>query len=146
MKIFAICLFFLFSISINSQLLSKKENRLGNLENSFSLNTETLEQTEIFAQVKSEKDPFLAGTLSFIVPGAALGQLYNGQYLNWGIRFGISAACFGISYALSNSKKAPGIIAVALLVYAINWVSSIFDASHSAEEINLRERYRKKKK
>ncbi len=146
MKIFAICLFFLFSISINSQLLTKKGNRLGNLEKPFSLNTETPKQIKLFAQVKSEKDPFLAGTLSFIVPGAALGQLYNGQYLNWGIRIGVSAACFGISYALSNSKKAPGIIAVALLVYAVNWVSSIFDASSSAEKINLRERYRVREK
>ncbi len=37
--------------------------------------TDTVKST----QTLSEKSPFLAGTLSFIVPGFGLGQLYNGQ-------------------------------------------------------------------
>lgn len=93
----------------------------------------------------SLKDPFLAGFYSFIVPGFAIGQLYNKDYLNWGIRFGVSATCLGVSYALLDSKKAPGIVAVCLLVYSINWVSSIFNASDRANEINSLKKYKRKK-
>jgi len=88
------------------------------------------------------KDPLKAGLYSAIVPGFALGQLYNGDYLNFVVRLGVTAVCIGVPIALKDSKKLPGIIAVSLLVFSINWVSSIFDASSTAKKINLKNKYK----
>jgi len=85
----------------------------------------------------NEKSSFLAGTLSFLLPGFALGQFYNGQYLNGGIRVGISAICitlFASTFSFHGSGNSAPIIAIVL--YTFNWLSSVVDAAIYATHIN----------
>lgn len=91
--------------------------------------------------IEKNKSPLLAGSLSFIVPGAALGQLYNQQYVNFGIRVGISVLTaiwffasppFNIAGDGNSSNQKLG----ALAIYSINWIASVFDAVISANNYN----------
>ncbi len=119
-----------FLCTSNAQLINKKEFRLKDSKPSLM----ELSQSKVItlkSSIAKNNSPFLAGTLSFIVPGAALGQLYNKQYLNFGIRLGISAivvlgiALTGVPY--SDGKGNDALIPLAIL-FVTNWISSIIDA------------------
>ena len=127
-SIFTILLLILLSTS-NAQLLNKKEFRLKDSKPGLIKLSKPIEPISKNSIAKNNS-PFLAGSLSFIVPGAALGQLYNGQYLNFGIRLGIStivvlglALSGGTCFECGNDALIP-----LALLYAANWISSIFDA------------------
>ena len=127
-SIFTILLLILLSSS-NAQLLNKKEFRLKETKSRLIELSKPIVPLSKNSIAKNNS-PFLAGSLSFIVPGAALGQLYNGQYLNFGIRLGISsivvlglALSGGACFECGNDALIP-----LGLLYAANWISSIFDA------------------
>jgi TM2 domain-containing membrane protein YozV len=86
------------------------------------------------------KSSFLAGALSFIVPGAALGQFYNEEYVNWGIRVAISAICVTWFLASPSINSGGGGNAdqklITALLFSVNWIASIIDASVSATKHN----------
>ena len=129
---FAVILYVLLGgFNSNAQLLEKKEQRLKNtLSHEFNF-LETRKLNKPIPTKTGGKSPLLAGTLSFIVPGAALGQLYNGQYVNFGVRLGISGIVvlgFALSGGLSFERGNDAIIPLALL-YAANWITSIIDAA-----------------
>lgn len=100
----------------------------------------------------TEKEPVLAGTLSFIVPGFAVGQFYNGQtnkfFVHSLISFGLATA-WGIH---RRSFKYFGIVGaesidlfggLLIVVYATNWIWSIVDAVISSNAINKKARLKK---
>ena len=94
----------------------------------------------------SEKDPLLAGTLSFIVPGFAIGQYYNGQINKFFVHSLISTGLI-LSFISLHGKfsdinffgreRTGSIGSIAyMLAYSTNWIWSIVDAIVSAKEIN----------
>lgn len=93
-------------------------------------------------RVIEEKSPALAGFLSFIVPGVALGQLYNGQYLNTGIRIMVSLISviwfFNSAHLIDTGGGREGAWQpfVAFSIFTANWLSSVVDAVISANSIN----------
>lgn len=126
----AILLIVLISSS-NAQLKSKKEFRLKESKiNSIELIKDYSLTSK--SSVSNNNSPILAGTLSFIVPGAAFGQLYNGQYINFGVRVGISALCITWLALSGTSLGSDGKVSAAfiplLILYTANWITSIFDA------------------
>lgn len=158
MKYFTICLFLVYTVSINSQLVSKKEFRLKNSGKSFlyiksfEINDKLdVRQTQLSLKISSQKvtvssngrtsykSPWLFFGLSFIVPGAALGQLYNEQYLNFGIRLGISAITMAI-LLLENRPcgecNGYGASFTPLLIFVANWITSFIEAPISSASIN----------
>jgi hypothetical protein len=129
--IFTILILTLLSTS-NAQLINKKEFRLKNSKPSLIELNKNYDLTSK-SSVAKNNSPFLAGSLSFIVPGAALGQLYNGQYLNFGIRIGISAISIiwlaeSGFFNLASDVKGNDAWMPLLLIYAANWISSVVDA------------------
>ena len=81
----------------------------------------------------SHKSLLLAGALSFIVPGAALGQLYKEEYVNGGIRLGISAFCvlwFMLSppYSVTGDGQSSIQKLGAVTLFTANWLASVVDA------------------
>jgi hypothetical protein len=85
------------------------------------------------------KSPLLAGTLSFIVPGLALGQVYNGDYLKAILHTGISGAAFvmfasGMNPGGGSDKHGTAI--AGFVLFLGNWIYSTFEAIASAENIN----------
>src|SRR4030095_5856123 len=127
-----IILIFIISYNINSQYINNDNFRLNNKLNAklYSKNSFT----------KSQKSSFLAGTLSFIVPGAALGQFYNEEYINGAVRLGISAFC--VAWFLASPSFDSGGNGnsdqklMAGLLFTVNWIASIVDASVSASQTN----------
>ncbi len=128
-----IILLFAFNSQSTAQLLEKKEFRLKTSDGSFLLNSEIQKQNSTFAPVTSKKNLFLAGVFSFIVPGAALGQFYKEEFVNWGIRAGISAISIVWFLSSPNFDVGGGGDAtqklIAVSIYAVNWIASIIDAS-----------------
>ncbi len=116
----------------NAQLISKKEFRLKESKtNSIELIKNYSFASKSFAL--KNNSPLLAGTLSFIVPGAALGQLYNGQFVNFGIRIGISVLSIvwlaeSGFFNLASDVKGNDAWTPLLIIYAANWITSIVDA------------------
>jgi TM2 domain-containing membrane protein YozV len=104
--------------------------------------TDTIKSTQILA----EKSPFLAGSLSFIVPGFGLGQLYNQQHGKFIRHAGISVGCIVFTYmaikynlieiGFEGEGKNEGMLFALFFLYLGNWVWSIMDAADSADEIN----------
>ena len=95
--------------------------------------TDTINST----QTLTEKSPLLAGTLSFIVPGLALGQFYNGQILKGVLHVSIS----GMGFVLFLSGMGPGgsntsTAYAGFLLYLGNWIYTTFEAISAAENIN----------
>lgn len=78
--------------------------------------------------------PWLAGTLSAILPGA--GQFYNGRYLDGGIAFGVNALLGGATYyAFAKADSVPlGIVSSIFL--ASFYVGNIVNAYTDAKRIN----------
>lgn len=97
---------------------------------------------------KSRKSPWLAGTLSFLLPGA--GQFYNGETTK-GV---IYTSCFGASIFLiswgmigawSEKKEDKSTYETIFIIGGIGYVatmlSSVIDASISANSINTENGY-----
>jgi len=87
----------------------------------------------------SEKSPLLAGTLSFIVPGLALGQFYNAQYLKGVLHVAISGLAFVIFFSGFDVGGGSGEHPTAyagFVLYLGNWIYTTFEAIASAEKIN----------
>ena len=93
----------------------------------------------------TEKSPYAAGYLSFLLPGLGAGQLYNEQNGKFIRHAGISAGLIvftimAIKYDLMNvgidANKNTGIFFTVAGLYIGNWVWSIVDAVSSAKEIN----------
>ena len=121
------------TLSVNAQLVQKKDFRLKSSDKPFLINTESMQQSNFLFVTKGKKSLFLAGTLSFIVPGLALGQFYKEEYINGAIRVGISLLClawFGFSPSVDIGGGGNGDQKImAGLLFAVNWVFSIIDAS-----------------
>jgi TM2 domain-containing membrane protein YozV len=87
----------------------------------------------------SEKSPLLAGTLSFIVPGLAMGQFYNAQYLKGVLHVAISGLAFVIFFSGFDVGGGSGEHPTAyagFVLYLGNWIYTTFEAIASAEKIN----------
>ncbi len=81
-----------------------------------------------------KKNPVIAVIASFFFPG--LGQIYNGE-----LRKGSGYIIIGISFAglwifLTQSRHIIGPILVASASYLLLWVSTMYDAYRTAEEID----------
>lgn len=78
--------------------------------------------------------PWLAGTLSAVLPGA--GQVYNGRYLDGGIAFGVNAL-FGAAtyYAFVEADSIPLGVVSALFLSGF-YIGNIVNAYTDAQRIN----------
>ncbi len=133
----ALLLLLLIAGTSNSQLINKKEFRLKDskpglmeLKNNYDLTSKI--------SVAENKSLLFAGTLSFIVPGAALGQFYKEEFINGGIRLGISILCiiwfsesptFDVGGGGDATQKL-----MAAGIYVVNWIASIIDAASSVKK------------
>lgn len=131
LSIFTILLLILLGTS-NAQLMNKKEFRLKDSKTGLMELSKPIEPISKSIIAKN-KSPLLAGTLSLIVPGAALGQLYNGQYLNFGIRIGISALSIiwlveSGFFNFASDVKGNDAWKPLILIYIANWITSVVDA------------------
>lgn len=103
----------------------------------------------------SEKSPFLAGGLSFFIPGLAFGQLYNKQPEKFFVHLGITGASvlgavlgianfrFNVGGQTSNDGNTtigPVIFLISAGVFAGNWIWSVVDAVISANDLNKKVR------
>ena len=128
---FAILLLIL-SSTTNAQLTIKKEFRLKETKPVFM----KLSPNKILASPNSKaknKSLLLAGSLSFIVPGAALGQFYKEEFINGGIRLGISGICvlwFSLSppFSITGDGRSSPQKLYALSLFTANWIASVIDA------------------
>lgn len=129
----ALLLLLLIAGTSNSQLINKKEFRLKETKSELI----ELSQSKVHYSQNSlakNKSLLLAGSLSFIVPGAALGQFYKEEFVNGGIRLGISVLCiiwFLVSPGIDLGGGGGGdgsqkVIAAG--IYVVNWLASVVDA------------------
>lgn len=116
----------------NAQLINKKEFRL---KDSKPCLIELSQSKVLYSQnsLAENKSLLFAGTLSFIVPGMALGQFYKEEFVNGGIRLGISILCiiwfsesptFDVGGGGDATQKL-----IATGIYVVNWIASIIDAA-----------------
>ena len=133
----ALLLLLLIAGTSNSQLINKKEFRLKDskpgmieLNKNYDLTSKT--------SVAENKSLLFAGALSFVVPGMALGQFYKEEFINGGIRLGISILCiiwfsesptFDVGGGGDATQKL-----IAAGIYAVNWIASIIDASSNGKK------------
>ncbi len=129
-SIFTILLLTFLSTS-NAQLINTKEFRLKDTKPGLI----ELSQSKVLVSKGSlwkNKSLLLAGSLSFIVPGAALGQFYKEEFVNGGIRLGISVLCiicFLISPGIDLGGGGDGTEKILSAgIYAVNWLASVVDA------------------
>ncbi|NOS84360.1 MAG: hypothetical protein HOP31_04385, partial [Ignavibacteria bacterium] len=116
----------------NAQLINKKEFRLKDSKAGLI----ELSQSKVLISNGSlwrNKNMVLAGSLSFIVPGATLGQFYREEFVNGGIRLGISGICvlwFLLSPTFSITGDGPSSNQKihAALLFTANWIASVVDA------------------
>ena len=126
--------------SIPLKNLKLKENK--------SVSTDTIKSN------LTDKSPALAGALSFIAPGFALGQLYNEQYgkfITHGTIGVVSLTAFIISMHYveikldmgggkheddGNSNTAGAIAFFSAVIFAGNYIITVADAIVSAQNIN----------
>ncbi|MCC6865132.1 MAG: hypothetical protein IT280_03125 [Ignavibacteria bacterium] len=130
-SIFTILLLTFLSTS-NAQLINRKEFRLKDTKRGLIV----LSQSKVLYSQNSlakNKSLLLAGGLSFIVPGAALGQFYKEEFINGGIRLGISGICvlwFLLSPPISitgDGRSSPQKL-YATALFTANWIASVIDA------------------
>lgn len=121
------------TLSVNAQLVQKKDFRLKSLDKTFLLDTGFKHQSNFSVVKPAKKSLFLAGVLSFIVPGLALGQFYKEEYINGAVRVGISLLCvawMGFSPSVDFGGGGNGDQKImAALLFTVNWIFSIIDAS-----------------
>lgn len=129
--IIILCIFYT-SGSINSQYIT-------------SLKLNDIETDTVIKKYKEVKSPEFAGFLSLIVPGAALGHVYNEQPVKFAVHLGISFVCvFGFfsGFPISPGGRSSGSGTVSFMMvlsgiaFIVNWVWSVADAVSSAQEIN----------
>lgn len=108
-----------------------------------SANLKLKETSLIFADSQkvnlTEKSPLLAGTLSFIVPGLALGQFYNRQILKGMLHVAISGlgiALFFSGFDMGGGHDYATMTTLGFLLYLGNWIYTTFEAVAAAEKIN----------
>lgn len=129
----------------NSQLINKKEFRLKNSKTGL---IELSQNKELYSQnfVPKKKSLLFAGGLSFVIPGAALGQFYKEEFINGGIRLGISVLCiicFFVSPGIDLGGGGDGtekIIATG--IYAVNWLASVVDALMPSNDYSKYRKYK----
>jgi hypothetical protein len=144
--IFTILLLVSLSTS-NAQLKNKKEFRLKETKPEL---IEPSESKVLYSQnsLKKNKSLLLAGSLSFIIPGAALGQFYKEEFINGGIRVGISVLCvicFLVSPGIDFGGGGDGTEKIlAAGIYAVNWLASVVDALLPSQQSRY-SKYRKYK-
>ena len=117
-----------------SQLIEKKEFRLKVHNNSLSYESKLQKPVKPFTIRQHKKSMLLAAGLSFIVPGAALGQFYKEEYINGGIRLGISGICFlwfmlSPTFSITGDGPSSDQKIYAMALFAANWIASIVDAA-----------------
>ncbi len=116
----------------------------------------TFNNTFNLQQSAEEKYPIYAGVASFILPGFALGQLYNEQSWKFGRHIAITGGCLLIGAlgvanlrismggAPTDNTTADWLLGISAVIFAGNWIWSIVDAVVSAVDINKQiERQRK---
>lgn len=108
-------------------------------------------------QSVDEKYPVYAGVVSFILPGLALGQLYNEQPKKFAVHISITGACvlvaaLGIANfqfnvgggpTQGNPTIGPLLFLISAGVFTGNWIWSVFDAVISANNVNKKVRLQK---
>jgi hypothetical protein len=133
-KLFLILtLIFFLHIESNSQHLSSlKLNHTGGF----------LADSSKSLQYHSSTNAFLAGVLSLIGPGFALGQIYNNDWPQFCFHITISSACLAglyisLNYFLNGSFSAGnGVLLGTAFIYTANWVWSVIDAASTADKID----------
>lgn len=144
---FPVALFLLLLIAgtSNSQLVKKKEFRLKDskpdlmdIDKNYDLKSKS--------SITKYKSLLFAGGLSFVIPGAALGQFYKEEFINGGIRLGISVLCiigFFVSPGIDLGGGGDGtekIIATG--IYAVNWLASVVDALIPSNDYSKYRKYK----
>jgi hypothetical protein len=110
---------------------------------SLKLKNTTPALTDKSKPYRSGGNAFAAGALSLILPGLALGQIYNGDWEQFSTHITITAACFTgvfISAVLlthngANSLGWTYVLLGTTLVYTGNWIWSIIDAASTADKM-----------
>jgi len=140
LKILFVLLVFIYSAGLtNAQYLNETK-----LRNTTGFLTDTTKK-----KIKlTEKSPLLAGSLSFIVPGLALGQIYNNVpskiFRHLSISIGsfallIIAGEFGwfrLDIACGANNHDTWIPYSLIFIYLGNWIWSVVDAAVTANDIN----------
>lgn len=146
-RLFVVLIFIIVSFS-NAQFLSKKEFRLKEskpgiieLNKNYDLTSKT--------SVAENKSLLFAGTLSFIVPGMALGQFYKEEFVNGGIRLGISGICvlwylLSPTFSITGDGPSSNQKIYAAFLFTANWLASVVDALIPTKHNNY-SKYRKYK-
>jgi TM2 domain-containing membrane protein YozV len=145
-KIIALILAISFISAINAQYLKLNEDK---------------SSSKLYQNYEEEnvKEPVIAGELSFIVPGFAIGQMYNGQPGKAFIHIGVTAGSFflflagvsGIHFNVggntvedeNQSPLGPMLVIASVALFTGNWVWSVVDAVVSANDINKKARLKK---
>jgi len=127
----ALLLLLLIAGTSDAQLINKKEFRLKDPKPDL---IELSQSKVLYSQnsLTKNKSLLLAGGLSFIVPGAALGQFYKEEFVNGGIRLGVSVLCiicFLVSPGIDLGGGGDGTEKILSAgIYAVNWLASVVDA------------------
>ena len=143
---YTISILLLFSVcTSNSQLINKKEFRLKDTKPGLM---EFSQSKVLFSKgsLWKNKSLLLAGSLSFIVPGAALGQFYKEEFVNGGIRLGISVLCiiwFLVSPGIDLGGGGDGTEKILSAgIYAVNWLASVVDALMPSNDYSKYRKYK----
>ena len=135
LKLILFTLLFCFSCSFcNAQYLSELKVK------------RNIQDTVKSIQTLTEKSPILAGTLSFIVPGFALGQVYNGEYMKAILYVGISGLAFALfasGFDVGGGSGEHPTAYAGFVLFLGNWFYSTFEAIAAAEEINKQVKLKK---
>ncbi len=118
-------------------VLRKPQIELPNFENSrlAARSRELLERHKAFDDLDLQR-PWLAGTLSGLIPGA--GQLYNGAWLDGLIAFGLTGG-MGVAswYVYDELESVPGAIALGTITLGL-YIGNIINAVTDAHRLNAR--------
>ncbi len=91
------------------------------------------------AQAESRKSPWVAGGLSFVIPGT--GQFYNGQWVKGGLMLGGAVVSAGLVLdgvvCNDHSNDCPQ-LTIGAAAYLGIWVWSIIDGARTSKAINRR--------
>jgi len=122
--------------------------------NNFKLKESTSVLADSQKTQLTEKSPYAAAYLSFLLPGLGAGQLYNEQNSKFIRHIGISAGLIVFTILAFefdwmnvgiDANKNTGIFFTVAGLYIGNWVWSVVDAVSSAKKINkqiLLQKYR----
>lgn len=100
-------------------------------------------------QYHSGTNAFLAGALSLIGPGFALGQIYNNDWAQFYFHISVSGACLlgtyiSLNYYVMGDMGTGNVLLLGVtMIYTANWVWSIIDAAATADKID-RQKFKNK--